>query len=102
MELDVASVEGETLQAVIPAVGDQQGWGGTGAVEDETVGAGQLSGGRSLPTEGAEEGALGVVLINEVRAVATGDVDVAVGGERDIGGGELGGGAAVFVEIVVR
>ena len=61
-----------------------------------------MSGGRPLAAEGAEEGAFGVVLVDEIGAVAIGDVDIAIGREGDVGGREFGGGAAVFVEFVVR
>ncbi len=60
-----------------------------------------MSGGCSLAAEGAKEGAFGVVLVDEIGAVAIGDVDIAIGREGDVGGREFGGGAAVFVEFVV-
>lgn len=86
VEREVAAVEGEALEAMIATVGHQQGGGGAAAVENETVGAGQLSGGRPLASEGAEEGAFGVLLVDEIGAVTVGDVDVAIGGEGDVGG----------------
>jgi hypothetical protein len=45
-----------------------------------------LSSGGSLAAEGAKEGAFGVVLVDEIGAVAIGDVDIAIGREGDVGG----------------
>lgn len=89
---EVLAVEGEALEAVVGAGGDEDGGlvGALAEVDGDAVGVVEALGDGDVvfAAEFADELAFGVILQDELGAVAVGDVDVAIGGDGGFGGVE--------------
>ncbi len=73
-EAQVAAIEGEFLQSVVGAVGNQKkGFRGT-RIDHQTVWASELAGFLAVAAEGSQELAVRIVLIDVIGAVAISDV----------------------------
>lgn len=89
---EIAAIEGEAAEAKVVARGDEEGgFVGTGAqIDGDAVGGVEalLSGHAGFAAEAGDELPVAIVAQDEVRAVAVGDVDVAVGRDGGLGGVE--------------
>src|SRR5947209_6356015 len=80
---DEVSIQIKMLQSLILSIANQEQWFGTARVGCDALTGFELAGGFSLAAEAADVFLVLIVFVKPVLAVSIGDVDMAIGPDRD-------------------